>query len=400
MSHYKYLIIGSGMTADAAVDGIHQVDPEGAIGLIGAEAESPYNRPPLTKGLWQGKPFEKIWRGTPTKKGVTLHLGRTVQSLDPTNKRVTDDQGNNYTFEKLLLATGGTPRRLSFGGTDIIYYRTVADYHRLRTLTEQGRRFAVIGGGFIGSEITAALAMNGKEVTMIFPGAGIGQRIFPADLVQFLNDFYREKGVELVMGATAIGLEKSGEGLKLKLRDEGSGSERAITVDGVVAGIGIQPNVELAQAAGLKVDNGILVDSFLQTSHPDIYAAGDVASFYNPTLQTRLRVEHEDNANTMGRIAGQGMAGERVAYEHLPFFYSDLFELGYEAVGELDARLETVADWQEPYRKGVVYYLREGRVRGVLLWNVWDQVEAARKLIAQSGPFRPEDLKGSLPVRS
>jgi NADPH-dependent 2,4-dienoyl-CoA reductase/sulfur reductase-like enzyme len=400
MLNYKYLIVGGGMTADAAIDGIRQVDPEGTIGLIGAEIKPPYNRPPLTKGLWQGKPYEKIWRGTPTKEGVTLHLGKTVQSLDPTNKRVTDDQGNSYTFEKLLLATGGTPRRLPFGGTDIIYYRTVADYHRLRNLTEQGRRFAVIGGGFIGSEIAAALAMNGKEVTMIFPGAGIGQRIFPADLVQFLNDFYREKGVELVMGATATGLEKSGEGLKLKLRDEGSGSERAITVDGVMAGIGIQPNVELAQAAGLKVDNGILVDSFLQTSHPDIYAAGDVASFYNPTLQTRLRVEHEDNANTMGRIAGQGMAGERVAYEHLPFFYSDLFELGYEAVGELDARLETVVDWQEPYRKGVVYYLRDGQVRGVLLWNVWDQVEAARKLIAQSGPFRPEDLKGRLPVRS
>jgi NADPH-dependent 2,4-dienoyl-CoA reductase/sulfur reductase-like enzyme len=400
MLNYKYLIVGGGMTADAAIDGIRQVDPEGTIGLIGAEIKPPYNRPPLTKGLWQGKPYEKIWRGTPTKEGVTLHLGKTVQSLDPTNKRVTDDQGNSYTFEKLLLATGGTPRRLPFGGTDIIYYRTVADYHRLRNLTEQGRRFAVIGGGFIGSEIAAALAMNGKEVTMIFPGAGIGQRIFPADLVQFLNDFYREKGVELVMGATATGLEKSGEGLKLKLRDEGSGSERAITVDGVMAGIGIQPNVELAQAAGLKVDNGILVDSFLQTSHPDIYAAGDVASFYNPTLQTRLRVEHEDNANTMGRIAGQGMAGERVAYEHLPFFYSDLFELGYEAVGELDSRLETVVDWQEPYRKGVVYYLRDGQVRGVLLWNVWDQVEAARKLIAQSGPFRPEDLKGRLPVRS
>lgn len=400
MLNYKYVIVGGGMTADAAIDGIRQVDPDGTIGLIGAEIKPPYNRPPLTKGLWQGKPYEKIWRGTPAKEGVTLHLGHTVQSLDPTNKRVTDDQGNSYTFEKLLLATGGTPRRLPFGGTDIIYYRTVADYHRLRNLTEQGQRFAVIGGGFIGSEIAAALAMNGKEVTMIFPNAGIGQRIFPADLVQFLNDFYREKGVELVAGATATGLEKSGEGATLKLRDERSGSERVIAVDGVVAGIGIQPNVELAQMAGLEVDNGILVDPFLQTSQPDIYAAGDVASFYNPTLQTRLRVEHEDNANTMGRIAGQGMAGERVAYEHLPFFYSDLFELGYEAVGELDARLETVVDWQEPYRKGVVYYLRDGQVRGVLLWNVWDQVEAARKLIAQSGPFRPEDLKGRLPVRS
>lgn len=398
MLNYKYLIVGGGMTADAAIDGIRQVDPVGAIGLISTEAEPPYNRPPLTKGLWQGKPFEKIWRGTPTKEGVTLHLGKTVQSLDPTNKRVTDDRGSIYAYETLLLAIGGTPRRLPFGDDEIIYYRTVADYHRLRTLTEQGRRFAVIGGGFIGSEIAAALAMNDKEVTMIFPGAGIGQRIFPTDLVKFLNNFYREKGVELVAGTTATGLEKSGEGLALKLRDDRSGSERAITVDGVVAGIGIQPNVELAKSAGLEVNNGILVDSSLRTSQPDIYAAGDVASFYNPTLGTRLRVEHEDNANTMGKLAGQGMAGETVAYHHLPFFYSDLFELGYEAVGELDSRLETIADWQEPYRKGVVYYLRDGRVRGVLLWNVWDQVEAARELIAQPGPFGPENLKGRLPA--
>src|SRR5690606_31819362 len=134
------------------------------------------------------------------------------------------------------------------------------------------------------------------------------------------------------------------------------------------------------------------------TSRPDIYAAGDVASFYNPALETRLRVEHEDNANTMGKLAGQAMAGEMVAYHHLPFFYSDLFELGYEAVGELDSRLETVATWLEPYRDGVVYYLREGRVRGVLLWNVWEQVEAARALITQPGPFGPENLKGRLPA--
>ncbi|MCL4296715.1 MAG: FAD-dependent oxidoreductase [Anaerolineae bacterium] len=400
MLHYKYLIVGGGMTADAAIDGLRQVDSAGTIGLIGNEVEPPYNRPPLTKGLWQGKPFEKIWRGTPAKQGVTLHLGRTVQSLDPTHKRVTDDQGNVYTYEKLLLATGGTPRRLPFGGDEIIYYRTVADYHRLRTLTEHGRRFAVIGGGFIGSEIAAALALNGKEVTMIFPDAGIGQRIFPPDLVQSLNEFYRQKGVELVTGATVTGLEKSEGRSVLKIHNDYNGGDRTVVADGIVAGIGIQPNVELAKLAGLEVDNGILVDPSLRTSHPDIYAAGDVASFYNPALEKRLRVEHEDNANTMGRLAGQAMAGEKVAYEHLPFFYSDLFELGYEAVGELDSRLETVADWQEPFRKGVVYYLRDGRVRGVLLWNVWEQVEAARKLIAQPGPFRPEDLKGKLPARS
>jgi len=166
----------------------------------------------------------------------------------------------------------------------------------------------------------------------------------------------------------------------------------------LVAGLGITPAVELAEQAGLPVDNGVLVDEFCRTSHPDVYAAGDVANFANPALGTRLRVEHEDNANTMGRTAGLNMAGRATAYDHLPFFYSDLFDLGYEAVGDLDARLETVADWKEPFREGVVYYLKNGRVRGVLLWNTWGQVDHARALIAERGPFTPRDLKGRLPA--
>jgi NADPH-dependent 2,4-dienoyl-CoA reductase/sulfur reductase-like enzyme len=172
---------------------------------------------------------------------------------------------------------------------------------------------------------------------------------------------------------------------------------RELLVDGVIAGLGIEPNKALAAAAGLEVDNGIVVDALLRTRHPDIYAAGDVANFYNPALGKRIRVEHEDNANTMGKHAGRNMAGEQASYDYLPFFYSDLFDLGYEAVGELDARSTIVADWKEPYREGVVYYLQDGRVRGVLLWNVWGQVDAARQLIAEPGPFRPDDLRGRLP---
>lgn len=166
----------------------------------------------------------------------------------------------------------------------------------------------------------------------------------------------------------------------------------------IVAGLGIHPGVELAEQAGLRVNNGIEVDELCRTSHADMYAAGDVANFPNPALGTRIRVEHEDNANTMGRIAGQNMAGERTPYHHLPFFYSDLFDLGYEAVGDLDSRLTVVEDWKEPFREGVVYYLKDRRVRGVLLWNVWNQVDRARELIAQTGPFAPQDLLGRLPA--
>ncbi len=397
MPNSTYLIVGGGMTADAAIHGIREGDRSGSIGVIGAEPHPPYNRPPLSKGLWKDKPLESIWRKN-ADPGVTFHLGRRARHLDAQNQRVTDDQGNVHTFDKLLLATGATPRRLSFGAEQIIYYRTLDDYQRLRALAEHGRRFAVIGGGFIGSEVAAALAMNGKQVVLAFPDEGIGSRMFPADLARFLNDFYRQKGVEILAGVSAVGMEGRQDKPILKIRDAQTRNEQEVMVDGVVAGIGVQPNVELAQAAGLKVENGIRVDASLRSSQPDIYAAGDVASFHNPALDQWLRVEHEDNANTMGDVAGRAMAGEAVSYDHLPSFYSDLFELGYEAVGEVDSRLETVADWKEPYREGVIYYVRGGRVRGVLLWNVWEQVDAARRLIAEPGPFEAADLKGRLPA--
>ena len=397
MPDYTFLIVGGGMTADAAVRGIREVDRGGSIGLISASGHPPYDRPPLSKKLWKGDPLESIWRHT-EGQGVTLHLGRTVQRLDPQNKRVTDDQGTSYGYRRLLLATGGTPRRLPFGGEQIIYYRTLDDYEHLRSLTTKGQHFAVIGGGFVGSEVAAALAMHGKKVVMSFPDAGIGARMFPPDLAAFLNDFYRQKGVEVLPGQTVNGLEMRGGRTVLKVRSAQGQGERELIADGVVAGIGIVPNVDLAKAAGLDVENGIRVDTSLRTSQPDIYAAGDVANFHNPALDRRLRVEHEDNANTMGRLAGHSMAGRTVNYDHLPFFYSDLFELGYEAVGEVDSRLQIVADWKEPHREGVIYYLRDGRVRGVLLWNVWGQVDAARKLIAAPGPYPAESLKGRLPA--
>jgi NADPH-dependent 2,4-dienoyl-CoA reductase/sulfur reductase-like enzyme len=173
-----------------------------------------------------------------------------------------------------------------------------------------------------------------------------------------------------------------------------------LAADAVVAGLGITPNVQLAEAAGLKVDNGIVVNEHLQTSDPDIYAAGDVAAFPAPALGRRLRVEHENAAITMGTRAGKCMAGQDAPYDELPFFYSDLFDLGYEAVGTLDSRLETVEQWVTPFREGVVYYLDAGRVRGVLLWNTWGQVDAARTLIAAPGPFDAENVRGRLPAQT
>ncbi|HYE35354.1 NAD(P)/FAD-dependent oxidoreductase [Methylocaldum sp.] len=395
MPHYNYLIVGGGMTADAAIRGIREIDTQGTVGLIGAETHPPYNRPPLSKALWKGKPIERIWRKT-LERNVSLHLGRTANTLDLAARRVDDDLGTAYTFDKLLLATGGTPRRFPFGGDDILYYRTLDDYQRLRALTQDKQRFAVIGGGFIGSEIAAALAMNGKEVVMVFPEPGIGARLFPEELSLFLNDHYRQQGVEVLPGQQVTDLQRADAHLVLTIRDGKTTNERTISVDAAVAGIGIVPNTQLAEFAGLPVENGIVVNELLQAGSSDVYASGDVANFYNPALDKRLRVEHEDNANSMGKRAGLNMAGETDPYHHLPFFYSDLFELGYEAVGETDSRLETIGDWSEPYQKGVVYYLQNGRVRGALLWNVWERVDAARELIAQPGPIEPQSLKGRL----
>jgi len=389
MKHYKYLIIGGGLTGDAATRGIRELDAEGSIGLIGMETAPPYMRPNLSKGLWKGRPIEKIWRKT--EERGELNLGRKVIQLDPQKKTVQDDKGDEYTYEKLLLATGGSPVHLPFGNSDIIYFRDFEDYQHLRALADAKEHFVVIGGGFIGSEIAAALTMVGKKVTMVFLEDAIGSLVFPADLAHFLNDHYQHKGVELIRNDSVASIQREGERLIVR-----TGSGRIIETDGVVAGIGLRPNVELAQAAGLKVENGIVVNDKLQTSLPDIYAAGDVVNFFHAALEKRVRVEHEDNALFMGKLAGRNMAGADETYTHIPMFYSDLFELGYEAVGEISSKMEVVSDWQEPFQKGVVYYLKEDRVRGVVLWNVWKKVDAARELMLAPGPFKAGDLIGRI----
>jgi NADPH-dependent 2,4-dienoyl-CoA reductase/sulfur reductase-like enzyme len=390
MKHYKYLILGGGMTGDAAVRGIRELDADGTVGMIGQETDMPYGRPPLSKGLWKGRPFEKIWRGT-DKLNVEFHLGRLVNELDPTAKRLRDDQGSEYAYDKLLLATGGSPIRLPFGQEHIIYYRTVQDYQRLRSLSDQKERFLIIGAGFIGSEIAAALSMQRKQVAMVFLENSIGENIYPPDLSQHMNQFYRGKGVEVVPGDAVSTLESTGNRLTILTR-----GGREFQVDGVVAGLGIRPNVELARAAGIKVENGIVVDDHQRTSAPDVYAAGDVAMFPHQALGKMIRVEHEDNALWMGKQAGRNMAGADEAYTHTPYFYSDLFELSYEAVGELSSKLEMISDWQEPFQKGVIYYLEGGRVRGVLLWNVRKKMKEAAALLEEKGPFNAGDLMGRI----
>ncbi|MFN8445910.1 MAG: FAD-dependent oxidoreductase [Caldilineaceae bacterium] len=391
MTQYKYLIVGGGMAANAAIQGIRSLDRQGSIGVITAEADPPYDRPPLSKGLWKGDTsLDEIVH--PASDGVIFHHNRRAEMIHIAQRMVEDDQAQGYEYEKLLLATGGTPKRLPFDQNgEILYYRTLQDYHRLRELSEQYDRFAVIGGSFIGSELAAALALNGKEVSMIFPEGSLCAQLLPPDVSGYLNRYYESKGVRLNANTPLKGMEgKLGNYLLHTAFNE------EISAEVVVAGIGIQPNTELAERASLRVGDGVMVNTGLQTSDPDIYAAGDIANFEDALLKERRRVEHEDNAKVMGEAAGRAMTGAKIDYTHSPMFYSDLFDIGYEAVGKLGVALEVYADWQDEYAKGVIYYLDAGRLRGVLLWNVWDQLDRARELIRSNHIWQLDELQGQI----
>jgi len=393
MEHlYDYLIIGAGMTADAAAKAIRKADAEASIGIVGEEKQAPYERPPLTKALWKGdKPIESIDLST-DRSGAVLHLQRRIEVLDRDDRSARDNHADIYLYRRLLLATGAAPRKLPFSGERVINYRTLDDYLALRRYAVPGAKIAVVGGGFIGSEIAASLSATGCQVTMLFPGASLGAGRFPAPLAKFVDGYYRERGVNLVPGIKVVDGRADADGVEVALSDG-----TTCRADAVVAGLGVTPNTTLAERAGLRVDNGVVVDEQLRSSDADIFAAGDVANFHNAALDLRQRVEHENAAISMGGHAGRAMTGAAEPYTLLPYFYSDLFDLGYEAVGLLDDRLDVVENWTVPYREGVVYYIDNGRVRGVLLWNVWGQVDAARELIAERGPHDAESVRGRLP---
>lgn len=378
----SYLIVGAGLTADSACKGIREADPAAQIVLVGEEPYPPYLRPPLSKALWKGKDEGKIWRGT-EKLGVDLRLERRIVSVDVEQHTAQDDRGERYEYKKLLFATGGRPRRLPFGGDGVVYFRTLDDYRKLREAANRHARFCVIGGGFIGSEIAAALAINKCSVTLVFPDSAIGARIFPNELASALNEYYRAHGVEVSAGAAVTGIEAQGGATRVTLRDG-----RTLETDVVVAGIGIEPNAELAAAAGLPVANGIVVDEYGRAGgRDDVFAAGDVARFPVAALGAEMRFEHEDQAKSHGRRVGKNMAGALEPYDHLPFFYSDLFDAGYEAVGEIDARMNMLVDWSTVEAEGTITYLdRDRRPRGVLLWNRFGHLDAARELIRAGKP--------------
>ncbi len=396
MDSYKYIIVGGGLAGASAVKGVRERDRDGPVLLIGHEEHQPYNRPPLTKKLWFGKnKVEDIFVNDKQfyqSNSIVLLLGNDVIGIDVGAKTITTAKGERYEFEKLLLATGGFPRKLPIPGGDlegIVYYRYLDDYLKVRSEVGTDKSAVIIGGGFIGSEIAAALNINRVRVTIIFPGSYLVDRVFPDYLGKAVQSRFQERGVEILSGDRPDSFSRNGEKF---ITNTANGSK--IESDILIVGIGITPSIELAKRAGLQTGNGIVVNEYLQTSNPDIFAAGDNALFPYQALSQQMRVEHWDNALNQGLWAGRNMAGAKEPYDYMPYFFSDLFEFGYEAVGEVDSRLETIADWRKENDTGVVYYLKDNRVRGVMMCNVWEKVEAARELIRKGERVTPERLRG------
>ncbi len=395
---YDFVVVGGGLAGASAVEGIRELNSTGSILLVGEESHLPYDRPPLSKKLWFGKKkVEEIFlhdRAFYDTHGVALALGAKVVRVDPHAKRIVAASGEAYGYEKLLLATGTAPRRLTIPGGDlpgICYFRSLDDFLLTHGAAAAGKSAVVVGGGFIGSELAAALNINKLQVTMIFPGALLCDRVFPDYLGRALQRHYQDKGVRIIASDKPKSFSK--QGTKFVTYTENGAT---LESDIVIVGIGVAPEVELAKSAGLELGNGVVVNEYLATSNPDIYAAGDNALFPYQALGQSMRIEHWDHALTQGKAAGRNMAGAHEPYTHLPYFFSDLFEFGYEATGEVDARLQTLADWQKENDTGVIYYLRDGKVRGVMLCNVWEKVDAARELIRSGKTMTPETLRGSI----
>ncbi|MDD5155621.1 MAG: NAD(P)/FAD-dependent oxidoreductase [Candidatus Omnitrophica bacterium] len=393
---YVYIIIGAGLAGASAIEGIRQHDKNKRVLLVGREKFLPYDRPPLSKKLWSGQQQVKdIFlhpRGFYEDSGIDLLLDCRITEIDRRHKLIRDEKGTQYRYEKLLLATGGRPRRLDVPGGElegVCYYRYLGDYLEIRRQAGRGKSAVVIGGGFIGSEIAAALKMNNTDVTMVFPEKYICSRVFPDYLGESMQERYTQRGIKVLNEDRPVSLAKKAD--KFITRTQNSGE---IVSDMVIVGIGIAPDIQLAEAAGLKTGNGIVVNDRLQTSDPDIYAAGDNAFFPYPLSGKLMRIEHWDNAVKQGKLAGMNMAEVNQVFRDLPYFFSDLFEFGYEAVGEIDAKMPAFADWQEENSKGVIYYLSERRVKGIMLCNVWKKARIAQEVIRKNEEIEAKSLRG------
>src|SRR5574340_705724 len=336
MDSTTYLLIGGGLASSQAAKHLRQLDAQAAITLVGEEPHVPYDRPPLSKDFLRGEtPRERLFFDEPSffeAQRINLKLGTAVKTLDPAAKTVELSDGRSLRFEKALIATGGRPVHLKIPGTDlpgVHYLRTLHDSTALATDATVGSQAVMVGAGFIGLEVAASLTQRGVQVTVIETGPHIWPRFADEALARVIQQYCASKGVTFRTGEAITEIRGQNHALSVHLT-----SGAALPCNVVCIGVGIVPNVELARQAGLAIDNGIVVDEYLQTSHPDIYAAGDVANYVDPLFGKRRRVEHWGHAEYSGQLAARNMAGERRPYDLLTYVWSDIFDLHLEFAGD------------------------------------------------------------------
>ena len=391
MESYRYIIIGGGVAGGNAADAIREIDSKGTIVLVTQEDHPPYQHPPLSKSYLQGNAKLNKVHLRPELYYQENHIqtltNTQVVGLSPEKHTITLDNGQELAYEKLLLATGGHAWRLPIAGQElrgVFTLRTIDDADAIRQAAQPGKRALVLGGSFIGAEVAASLSQLGLDVTMVFPETRLLERVVPEELSNFLKAKYEARGIRILTSTKPESLEGDGVVTHAKLSNG-----EVLNVDLVVMGVGVRLNTQLAKTAGLEVNasGAVIVDETLRTSAADIYAAGDIAEWPDPTFNTRLRVEHWDVARGQGVQAGRNMAGKHEAYTTLPYFFSDLFDFSFEVWGNLNT-------WDRALLQGALeadsfmfFYFNQEQMVGCLAVNPSD---VSRDAIPQLVQHRPE----------
>jgi len=387
MNANAYVIVGASLAGAKAAEGLREQGYDGPVVLIGEETDRPYERPPLSKDYLLGKADRETMFVHPlawyAEHDIDLRLGARVTGLDPAAHEVTLADGSRIGYAKLLLATGSTPRHLTIAGAGaggVLYLRRVGDSDRLRATFATASRVAVIGAGWIGLETAAAARAAGVEVTILEAAELPLLRVLGREAAQVFAGLHRDHGVDLRFGVQVAEITAS-DGLAdgVRLAD---GTH--VPADAVIVGVGITPNVQLAAAAGLEVRNGIVTDARLQTSDPDIYAAGDVASAYHPVLGKHIRVEHWYNALHQPQTAARAMLGQDAVYDRVPYFYTDQYDLGMEYAGYVEPGGYDLVVFRGdvPQREFIAFWLSGGRVLAGMNVNIWDVNDTIQAVVS------------------
>jgi 3-phenylpropionate/trans-cinnamate dioxygenase ferredoxin reductase component len=385
MSDRTFVIVGASLAGAKAAETLREEGFDGRLVLVGAEADRPYERPPLSKDYLRGEVGrEKVYvhpDGFYAEHDIELRLGRTVEALDMSGRELELDGGERLAYDRLLLTMGAEPRRLSIPGAElegVLYLRSVQDSDALRARLDRGGAVVVVGAGWIGAEVAASARQLGLDVTLIEPTSVPLERVLGPEAGAIYRDIHADHGVQLLLG-TGVEAFEGDEAVERVRTSDG----RVIACDLVVVGVGVQPRVKLAERAGIAVDNGILVDEHLQTSAPGVFAAGDVANAHHPFYGERIRVEHWANALNQGPAAARNMLGQSVPYERLPYFYSDQYDVGMEYSGFAPSWDRVVFRGDPKDREFVAFWLAQDRVVAGMNVNVWDVNEAIQQLIRE-----------------